>query len=119
ARRAVRLARARRPGQHGRPPPGLTTAPHDPIADVQRRTGSTKVEPVDRGTVQGGTAMHHLTRTAPRRTVALAALTTLAAAGSLAACSSSDSPGTGASGGSDDTYTWWDPYPQHDEKSDW
>ncbi|GAB6940143.1 sugar ABC transporter substrate-binding protein [Isoptericola variabilis] len=63
--------------------------------------------------------MHHLTRTAPRRTVALAALTALAAAGSLAACSSPDSPGTGASGGSDDTYTWWDPYPQHDEKSDW
>ncbi|MFI2105460.1 extracellular solute-binding protein [Isoptericola sp. NPDC019693] len=63
--------------------------------------------------------MHHLTRSAPRRTVALAALTALAAVGSLTACSSSDSPGTGASGASDDTYTWWDPYPQHDEASDW
>lgn len=31
----------------------------------------------------------------------------------LAACSSE------GSGGSDDIYTWWDPYPQHDDSSGW
>lgn len=42
----------------------------------------------------------------------------------LSACSSStpaDGDGaTGAAGaGGGDTYTWWDPYPQHDASSDW
>ena len=35
------------------------------------------------------------------------------AAGGLAACTD------GGSSGSADTFTWWDPYPQHDENSDW
>lgn len=39
----------------------------------------------------------------------------------VAACSSGDDGGTdAATGGSgDSTYTWWDPYPQHDESSAW
>ncbi|WP_026923702.1 sugar ABC transporter substrate-binding protein [Glycomyces arizonensis] len=40
------------------------------------------------------------------------AVVALAAA---AACSS----GGGDGGGDADTYTWWDPYPQHDENSEW
>nr|WP_203453446.1 extracellular solute-binding protein [Jiangella aurantiaca] len=36
----------------------------------------------------------------------------------MAACSSSDDDG-GSTEASNDTYTWWDPYPQHDEGSDW
>ncbi|WP_156760658.1 sugar ABC transporter substrate-binding protein [Microbacterium karelineae] len=54
-----------------------------------------------------------------RTRTALAAATALVAVGALAACSS------GGGGGSDDgdaaggTYTWWDPYPQHDGSSDW
>jgi multiple sugar transport system substrate-binding protein len=44
------------------------------------------------------------------------ALTVIAAGFLIAAgCSSSDDGAT-ASGG---TYTWWDPYPQHEESSDW
>ncbi|PSL37363.1 multiple sugar transport system substrate-binding protein [Labedella gwakjiensis] len=49
--------------------------------------------------------------------VPLALATTALAAVALAGCS------TGGSGGGDDaasgTYTWWDPYPQHEEGSDW
>ncbi len=41
---------------------------------------------------------------------------TLAAAG-LTACSSDSGSDDASSGGG--TYTWWDPYPQHDEASDW
>ncbi|MEG3615429.1 MULTISPECIES: sugar ABC transporter substrate-binding protein [Isoptericola] len=42
----------------------------------------------------------------------------------LAACGSSDDGSTGADGGESGdapggTYTWWDPYPQHDGSSDW
>ncbi|WP_111467074.1 sugar ABC transporter substrate-binding protein [Microbacterium suaedae] len=56
-----------------------------------------------------------------RTRTAFATATALVAVGALAACSSG-----GGSGGSDDggdaasgTYTWWDPYPQHDGSSDW
>ncbi|MBO0608286.1 sugar ABC transporter substrate-binding protein [Myceligenerans salitolerans] len=46
-----------------------------------------------------------------------AGLAVLAVAGGLAACSAGDdAPGENAAGG---TYTWWDPYPQHEEGSDW
>lgn len=51
------------------------------------------------------------------RTLAVAGVTVLALAG-LAACSSGGSSGEDASA-SGGTYTWWDPYPQHDESSDW
>jgi multiple sugar transport system substrate-binding protein len=38
----------------------------------------------------------------------------------LTACSSGGTEGTdGAAEGGDTTYTWWDPYPQHDASSDW
>ena len=36
----------------------------------------------------------------------------------LGACSSAGS-GTGGESGAGGTYTWWDPYPQHDGSSDW
>jgi len=49
------------------------------------------------------------------RTVAVAA-STLLASGALVACSSADGDGGSASG---DTYSWWDPYPQHADGSDW
>ncbi|WP_105566563.1 sugar ABC transporter substrate-binding protein [Microbacterium halophytorum] len=52
------------------------------------------------------------------RTV-LATGAALVAVGALAACSSG---GGGAADGGDaasGTYTWWDPYPQHDGSSDW
>ena len=55
----------------------------------------------------------------PTRT-ALATATALVAVGALAACSSAG--GGGSDGGSDAasaTYTWWDPYPQHEGSSDW
>ncbi|RPF21812.1 sugar ABC transporter substrate-binding protein [Myceligenerans xiligouense] len=59
--------------------------------------------------------MHH-----PQRGIArplAAGLATIAVAGGLAACSAGDdTPGADAAGG---TYTWWDPYPQHEEGSDW
>ncbi|WP_304451660.1 extracellular solute-binding protein [Nocardiopsis sp. YSL2] len=46
----------------------------------------------------------------------LCAISTAAVCAAAAAgCSTSDD-GAGAAG---DTYTWWDPYPQHDESSDW
>ena len=58
---------------------------------------------------------HRRTRTT------LAATTALAVVGILGACSSSD--GASSDGASGDaaggTYTWWDPYPQHDGSSDW
>ncbi|WP_378145421.1 extracellular solute-binding protein [Cnuibacter sp. UC19_7] len=46
--------------------------------------------------------------------VAVAAL----AVGALAGCSSGsgDTPSSDSAGG---TYTWWDPYPQHEDGSDW
>ncbi|RUR03111.1 sugar ABC transporter substrate-binding protein [Labedella endophytica] len=49
--------------------------------------------------------------------VPLALATTALAVGALAGCSSGSDGGDGdaASG----TYTWWDPYPQHEEGSDW
>ncbi|MGZ0069661.1 sugar ABC transporter substrate-binding protein [Microbacterium arborescens] len=49
--------------------------------------------------------------------VPVALVTTLVAVGALAGCSSTASGGesTAESG----TYTWWDPYPQHEEGSDW
>ncbi|WP_454856439.1 sugar ABC transporter substrate-binding protein [Promicromonospora soli] len=57
----------------------------------------------------------------PRRkpTTTLAAIAALSLVGVLGACSSegSGTGGEGEAGG--DTYTWWDPYPQHDESSDW
>ena len=47
---------------------------------------------------------------------ALCAVSTAAVCAAAAAgCSTSDD-GAGAAG---DTYTWWDPYPQHEESSDW
>ncbi|SEI98481.1 sugar ABC transporter substrate-binding protein [Demequina mangrovi] len=57
---------------------------------------------------------------------AVAFATAALAAGTLAGCSS-DSSDPGSSGGSSDgggaaaggTYTWWDPYPQHEDGSDW
>lgn len=58
---------------------------------------------------------HRRTRTT------LAATTALAVVGILGACSSSD--GASSDGASGDaaggTYTWWDPYPQHEGSSDW
>ncbi|HLR92904.1 MAG TPA: extracellular solute-binding protein [Jiangellaceae bacterium] len=57
---------------------------------------------------------HHKRRTgAYVSTAALAALSMAV----LGACSSGESSGGGAA--ADDTYTWWDPYPQHDASSDW
>ncbi|ARJ04747.1 ABC transporter substrate-binding protein [Cnuibacter physcomitrellae] len=47
--------------------------------------------------------------------VAVAAL----AVGALAGCSSSGSGGTASSDSAGGTYTWWDPYPQHEDGSDW
>jgi len=37
--------------------------------------------------------------------------------GGVAACSSDS--GGGSDAASSSTYTWWDPYPQHDDSSDW
>ncbi|WP_329048268.1 extracellular solute-binding protein [Amycolatopsis sp. NBC_01488] len=47
-----------------------------------------------------------------------AAAGTLALVAGLAACSSSSGDG-GAAGATPTTYTWWDPYPQHDASSGW
>jgi multiple sugar transport system substrate-binding protein len=46
-----------------------------------------------------------------------AALVAVAIAGGVAACSKSDTPTTGSSGGG--TYAIWDPYPQFDDSSAW
>ncbi|PRZ08697.1 multiple sugar transport system substrate-binding protein [Isoptericola sp. CG 20/1183] len=59
-----------------------------------------------------------------RKPTSLAAAAALAVVGVsvLGACSSDDG-GSGSGDGSTDaaggTYTWWDPYPQHDGSSDW
>ncbi|WP_298454767.1 extracellular solute-binding protein [uncultured Cellulomonas sp.] len=38
----------------------------------------------------------------------------------LTACSSGGTEGgAGGDGATDSTFTWWDPYPQHDDSSDW
>lgn len=55
-------------------------------------------------------------------TTTLAAVAALALVGGLSACSSGGAgsgPGAAGNGGDDSTYTWWDPYPQHDDDSDW
>ena len=47
--------------------------------------------------------------------VAVAAI----AVGALAGCSGSGSGDAGSTDAAGGTYTWWDPYPQHEEGSDW
>ena len=56
----------------------------------------------------------------PRRKPATtaAAVVAVAALSLVGACSSGGSGG-GGSTGSASTYTWWDPYPQHDGSSEW
>lgn len=49
--------------------------------------------------------------------VPVALATTLVAVGALAGCSATASGGD--SNAASGTYTWWDPYPQHTEGSDW
>ena len=57
-----------------------------------------------------------MSRHGTTKVVALAAAATLA----LAACGSENDEGGAAGGeGPGGTYTWWDPYPQHTEGSDW
>ncbi|KKK04909.1 extracellular solute-binding protein [Micromonospora sp. HK10] len=51
------------------------------------------------------------------RRVLGATLISLAVTAGTTACSSSDAPGDGSSGGS--SYTIWDPYPQYDDGSAW
>src|SRR5690606_31973748 len=51
----------------------------------------------------------------PSNRAASAAGTAVLCLAGLAACSSSDDSTQAGS----DTYTWWDPYPQHDDSSDW
>ena len=60
--------------------------------------------------------MHH-TRRKPIALAGTAVLTTLTLV--LAGACSSGSGGGGETTGSSTTYTWWDPYPQHDKSSDW
>nr|WP_218220333.1 extracellular solute-binding protein [Nesterenkonia sp. Act20] len=43
----------------------------------------------------------------------------LAAISLLASCSGGDAEGEDGNGAASGTYTWWDPYPQHEEGSDW
>ncbi|WP_062466760.1 sugar ABC transporter substrate-binding protein [Demequina maris] len=54
---------------------------------------------------------------------AVAFATAALAAGALAGCSSDAGSDDASSGGGDaatgGTYTWWDPYPQHEDGSDW
>lgn len=50
--------------------------------------------------------------------VPLALVTTALAVTALAGCSSGTGGGDGGDAASG-TYTWWDPYPQHEEGSDW
>ena len=52
-------------------------------------------------------------RTATTVTAALAAISL------LASCSGGDSDSEGSSDAAGGTYTWWDPYPQHEDGSDW
>ncbi|MBL0888275.1 sugar ABC transporter substrate-binding protein [Myceligenerans indicum] len=58
--------------------------------------------------------MHHPKRGITRPLTA--GLATIAVVGGLAACSTADDAGADEAGG---TYTWWDPYPQHEDGSDW
>jgi multiple sugar transport system substrate-binding protein len=63
--------------------------------------------------------MHHMTRRNVRLPLTAGVATVVV--GLLGACSSGTDAGTDtetgdAAGG---TYTWWDPYPQHDTSSDW
>ncbi len=61
--------------------------------------------------------MHHTTRRNAHLRLT-AGVATIAVAGLLGACSSGSEAGTGTDAASG-TYTWWDPYPQHDTSSDW
>jgi len=56
-----------------------------------------------------------------RRPLVLAstAVLTTATLALVGACSSAGGTGGGGSTGSATTFTWWDPYPQHDASSDW
>ncbi|GAA1869386.1 sugar ABC transporter substrate-binding protein [Myceligenerans crystallogenes] len=58
------------------------------------------------------------TRRARLRTLS-AGVAAVAVAGSLAACSGGDDAGGGSSDAAGGTYTWWDPYPQHEDGSGW
>jgi multiple sugar transport system substrate-binding protein len=62
--------------------------------------------------------MHH-TRRGNVRVPLTAGVATIAVA-LLGACSSGgDGGGGNTADAAGDTYTWWDPYPQHEESSDW
>ena len=50
---------------------------------------------------------------------ALAAAAGLLSVGLLAGCSGGGAGGAGGSDAASGTYTWWDPYPQHEDGSDW
>lgn len=65
------------------------------------------------------TVQHARPRTGRKPATGLAAVAALALVGVLGACSSGASASGGGAGGDDSTYTWWDPYPQHDDTSDW
>lgn len=60
--------------------------------------------------------MKHPSRKPATTAAAVAAVAALSLVG---ACSSGGSGGDGESTGSASTYTWWDPYPQHDGSSEW
>ncbi|WP_125776018.1 sugar ABC transporter substrate-binding protein [Antribacter gilvus] len=60
--------------------------------------------------------MHHTTRRTIRLPLTAGVATVML--GLLGACSSGTADGTETSG-TDATYTWWDPYPQHEDSSDW
>src|SRR5690606_3223743 len=101
-------ARGRRPGAPGpRPrPPRRPTAGADARRSSASSTDSFKEEP----------EMHHTRRKPVTLVTAVLGTATLALVG---ACSSGGAGGGQASGGDSTTYTWWDPYPQHDASSDW
>ncbi|AEG42893.1 extracellular solute-binding protein [Isoptericola variabilis] len=61
--------------------------------------------------------MHHAKRRSVR--LPLTAGVATIAVGLLGACSSGSDTGTGGGDAAGGTYTWWDPYPQHDTSSDW
>ncbi|MFT4210548.1 MAG: extracellular solute-binding protein [Microbacterium sp.] len=54
--------------------------------------------------------------TSSKLRVPLAVAVAVVAVGALAGCAGSGDSSSSDAGG---TYTWWDPYPQHDENSDW
>ncbi|PYF99297.1 multiple sugar transport system substrate-binding protein [Georgenia satyanarayanai] len=58
-----------------------------------------------------------MSRTTTSRAVTIGATAALISV-SLAACGSDDAD-TGGGDAAGGTYTWWDPYPQHEEGSDW